>query len=66
MKHLITAAAVALVSPSVLAHNSETASSLHASLLHQFTAPEHVLPLVAVLVLAAYAPALYRRIRNRK
>jgi len=66
MKTTLTAIFVGLFSSAAFAHNSETTSSVQASLAHQLTAPEHVLPVAVILAAAVYVPVLYRHIRNRK
>lgn len=53
-----------------MAHNSQTASSLQATLAHQFASPDHLLVFIGVvgMVIAGvvFGPSLYRRIRQDK
>lgn len=54
-----------LFAPLAMAHNSETASSLQATIMHQLAAPEHLLPVVALLGVLAYGPSLLRKVRGK-
>jgi hypothetical protein len=55
----------ALFAPLAMAHSSETASSIQATIAHQLAAPEHLLPVVALLGVLAYGPSLLRKVRGK-
>ncbi len=54
-----------LFAPFAMAHSSETVSSIQATIAHQLAAPEHLLPVVALLGLLAYGPSLLRKVRGK-
>lgn len=66
MKRVTAISFGALSSGPVLAHDNETTSSMMATLVHQLTAPDHLLMTAVVVAGIAFMPSVIRRIRNKK